>query len=119
MPVTVIVHSGKSILYIDYRGLKKKEEMLANLHEAVKIYRSHPTEKYRVLIDVTDAAGSQEWMDESKKYGKEMGKQTIKSAILGVTGVKKVLLMGYNAVVGGRLKPFSTKDAALEYLVED
>ena len=119
MPVSFLTSNGKKVFLIDYSGLKKKEEMLANLYEAIKVFESAGDEKFLVLIDITDAAGSPEWMEESKKYGKQMGPKTLKSAIAGVTGIKKVLLMGYNAVVGGRVKPFNTKEAALDYLTRD
>lgn len=117
MPVSFIVHKGKKILYIDYSGIKKREEMIANLHEAVRQYKQTP-ENLRTLINVTDAAASKEWMAESKKYGKDLSGQTIKGAIIGVTGVKKILLQAYNAVSQGSLKPFESKDEALDYLAE-
>lgn len=118
MPVSIIDHQGVRVLFIDYSGMKKKEEMIGTLHEAVEIIEIQP-DKIRTLIDLTDAAGSSEWMNESKKYGKQVGDKTLKSAIVGITGMKKVLLMGYNAVVNGRLKPFDTKEQALAYLVKD
>ena len=118
MPASFIEHKGKKILLIDYRGLKKKDEMIATLHEAIGLY-AESTEPLRTLIDMTDAAGNSEWMNESKKYGKQVGDKTLKSAIIGITGIKKVLLMGYNSVVKGRLKPFDTKEQALAYLVSD
>ncbi len=118
MPVSVIEHQGVKILFVDYSGMKKKEEMISTLHEVVEFFENYP-DKIRTLIDLTDAAGNSEWMNESKKYGKQVGDKTIKSAIIGITGMKKVLLMGYNAVVNGRLKPFDTKEQALAYLVKD
>jgi len=118
MPASFIEYKGKKVLLIDYRGLKKKEEMIKTLHESIALYEKSP-EKLRTLIDVTDAAGNSEWMNESKKYGKQVGDKTLRSAIIGVTGIKKVLLMGYNSVVKGRLKPFDTKEQALDYLTSD
>lgn len=92
--------------------------MIETLHAGVQLFRDHPEKKFRVLINVTNAGGSKEWMDESKKYGKELARRTIKSAVLGVTGIKKVLLMGYNSVVAkGMMKPFDTEKAALDYLI--
>ena len=119
MPVSFLSNNNKKVLHIDYSGLKKKEEMMETLQEVVKIFESSGDERFLVLIDITDSAGHQEWMEESKKYGKRMGPKTIKSAIVGVTGLKKVLLMGYNAVVGGRVKPYGSKEAALDYLTKD
>ena len=118
MPTSFIDYQGKKILFIDYSGLKKKEEMLDTLYQAVEL-ANQSSERLRTLIDITDSSGSQEWMEESKKQGKEMREKAEKTAIVGVKGVKKVLLMGYNTVVGGRVKPFSTKESALAYLNGD
>lgn len=117
MPVSVIHHQGKEILHVDYSGLTKKEDMMATLKEVVDFYEKSPG-NILAFIDMTDAAGNSEWMKESKKYGKQVGDKSMKSAIIGITGIKKVLLMGYNAVVNGRLKPFNTKEEALNYLVK-
>lgn len=118
MPASFIEHKGKKILFIDYHGLIKKEDMMKTLDESMELFKELD-EKARTLIDITDAAGSKEWMDESKKRGKAVSDKVHKSAIVGVTGIKKVLLMGYNAVAGGRVKPFDTKEQALDYLSSD
>ncbi|MFY0690097.1 MAG: hypothetical protein JXQ90_23190 [Cyclobacteriaceae bacterium] len=44
----------------------------------------------------------------------------IKGAILGVTGIKKILLQGYNSFSGSKvLVPFDTIEEAVEYVTKD
>lgn len=118
MPVSFITHQDKKIFFIDYSGLKKKEDMMLTLQQAVAMAKESD-EPLRTLIDMSNASGSQEWMEESKKQGQAIKDKAMKTAIIGVSGVKKVLLIGYNAVVGGRVKPFNTKEEALNYLTKD
>ena len=89
MPTSFINYQGRKILFIDYRGLKKKEEMLSTLQEAVVLANDTP-DKLRTLIDITDSSGSPEWMEESKRQGKAIREKAEKTAIVGVKGVKKV-----------------------------
>ena len=64
-------------------------------------------------------SGSTEFMQRAKQLGKEIfDSRTSKSAVLGVTGIKKILLNGYNMIVKNKLEPFDTKEEALEYLVK-
>jgi len=115
MSASLITYQGRKILFVDYQGLKKNEEMLSTLHQAVGIADQSP-EKLRTLIDITNSCENQEWMKESKRVGKEMREKAEKTAIVGVQGVRKVLQMGYNTAVGGKVKSFTTKEAALAYL---
>lgn len=91
---------------------------MATLEEGMELFHQ-ATGKVRALINMTDAAGNSEWMEASKRNSKMVEHKVLKSAIIGVTGIKKVLLMGYNSVAKGRVKPFSTKEDALEYLAKD
>ncbi len=118
MPVSFLTHQDRQIFFIDYSGLKRKEDMMKTLKEAVSM-AAETEGPLRTLIDISNASGSPEWLEESKKQGKEIRDKAEKTAIIGVTGIKKILLMGYNTVVGGRVKPFNSKDEALAYLSKD
>jgi len=59
-------------------------------------------------------------MERSKQLGAEVFKvKTEKGAVLGVTGIKKVLLNAYNMVAGEKLRAFDSEEEAKEYLVKD
>jgi hypothetical protein len=113
-----IIHKGKKILYADYKGLKTDEELIANLQLEAKFMKESP-EKVLSLADYTGVEGNKRVMAELKRLGKEVLKEkTEKSAVLGVTGLKAVLLIAYNTITRDKVVPFGTEQEALDYLTE-
>lgn len=122
MPVRIVTHNHKRIIIFDLSGLKKTDDLLDALEEFKKVVlQSKNLGKIAILTDVTDASLSTEFMEKSKGYAQKYFNDIVyKRAIIGVTGVKKVLLMGYNSVVDNdTVKPFDSKREALDYLAAD
>ena len=117
MPVSYITYKGKQILYVDYRNMVKQDELMQNLELQVKIFKESPG-KILSLADMRGAIVNNEFMNKIKKYGKEVfSKKTEKAAILGITGVKKVLLTAYNKFSGDSLVVFDSEEEAKEFLI--
>lgn len=117
MPVKLINHKSKEILLLDYSDCKTLEEMLTVLNDGVDLVRTLPGKGLH-LIDITNAYGSRKYMEALKEAGKEVfNEKAGKVAIVGVKGVKKVLLMGYNKIAKIKLVPFETREEAMDYLV--
>jgi len=109
--------NGQWILYLDCRELGE-EELLQILDEAAEKLRPM-TAKVPVLANVEDVILSTEFMEKMKKLGQEVYiKKVDYTAIVGVSGVKKVLLSSYNFLLGQSLKAFDNEENALEWLVE-
>lgn len=118
MSISYINHKGKKILYIDYTNCKTIEETLSVL-ELVKQEYINTKEQLLTLNNFEGAFASTAYMNKASQYGKEIfNARTSKNAALGITGIKKILLLGYNAIVKDKLMPFDTKLEALDYLVE-
>ncbi len=118
MSISYINHKEKKILYIDYTQCKSSEELILVLHKVRDEYKNS-NEMFLSVSDFTGTFGSKEYMDEAKKIGKEVfDDKTLKSALLGITGIKKILLNAYNLIVKNKLVPFDNKEDALEYLVK-
>jgi len=117
MSLSYINYKGKKVLYVDYRQCKTTQEMLNVLEESKKLYESC-SDSFLTINDFTGTTGSSEFMQKVKQYGKStFDGRTTKSAILGISGIKKILLNGYNSLVKRKIVPFDTKEEALEYLV--
>jgi hypothetical protein len=114
MALQWIEHRGQRILSVDFRNLTE-DQMIAQLNEELSTLQSEPR-KSRLLVNVTDAATGQRFMAAAKALGKQIDALVEKQAIVGVDGLKTILLRAYNAVSGGTLKPFDTETLALEYL---
>ena len=108
------------ILYVDYAGGKTEEELLANLFAAKPLLQGRQSQKIRILLDVTGSFSTPKFMSEAKKLEREFMYQfDTRRAVIGINGIKRLVLDGFNIFVHEkhRIKPFSTKDEALEYLV--
>lgn len=117
MGMSYIEHKGKKVLFVDYSGCKTSEDMVALL-DKVREEFLNTSGKFLTLNNFNNTFGTQEFMDKANRYGKEIfDERTEKTAVLGITGIKKILLTGYNQFVKNKQKPFSTKEAALDYLV--
>ncbi len=110
-------YKGKEILYEDYSNLTGKE-----IAKRVPIF-SHlelQMEKKDMLliIDLSNSFAN----DGAVKAFTEAGKQTedlfSKTAVLGITGVKKILLNVVNKLTNVNAKPFSKIEDAKEYLIK-
>jgi len=69
------------------------------------------------LVNISDAFATPKFTSYIRQLGKDTGHIPVKAAIVGITGAKKVLLMGYNRLLGGAMRPFDDESAAKDYLV--
>lgn len=69
------------------------------------------------LVNITDAFATPKFTAYIRQLGKDTKHIPVKGAVVGITGAKKVLLMGYNRLLGGAMKPFDDEESAKDYLV--
>jgi hypothetical protein len=119
MPAEWIDHKGKRILFVDHRDCSPSE-MINDLDLAARMVLEMPPEnKVRVLINIEGATIDTAVMARLKKIGKEVfGPVTEKEAIVGIHGIRNILLSTYNRVTGtGKTqKLFDSQEEALEWL---
>ncbi len=116
MPVTWMEHQGKQILLADYSGLSG-EELAETFKAAVEAVNARPG-KTLVLSDFTGAVVDTKFMGLAKELGKPKGeRKATRMAAVGLSGLKPILLTGYNLATGAEMKPFDTREAALAWLV--
>lgn len=111
-----IQYKGKEIIYVNYAGLREKEmiEVLGQV-EALILSDNKP---HLQLVNITDAFATPGYMAAVKKFGQKTQSLTAKAAIVGITGVKALLLRSYNFISGSKLIAFNTEEEAKEYLVK-
>jgi hypothetical protein len=117
MPVSWIEHHGRRILYVDYRNLGTTE-CVDTLHEHVAAMDATSV-PVLTLVDARGAVFGSEFMEAAKAVGPRNTARTLKRAIVGAEGFKKVLLMFFNQVAAPvPMEPFATMEEALAYLAE-
>jgi len=116
MPVSYIEHKGRKILYVNFKDIKSKETVMENLEDMKKHYLE-ATESIYLLFDVRGTFTDPDVMDRLKSYGKNYFRgKSEKRAVLGVSGVKKILMKGYALVTQTEVQPFDDEEEAKDYL---
>jgi len=113
-----ITHKGKRILYIKYSGLSASEQ-LDQIRQATQILVETKSNDNLTLTDVVGTHVNQDFIDLAKEQGKISRPYTKKAAIIGIEGVRKILLRAVNRVSGNVREPFPTMEEAKEWLVKD
>lgn len=113
-----IQHKGKNVLYVNYSECKNKEEMLALLEEMGELCRKS-SGNLLTVDDFTGQYGTREFVARAKELGSIFREKRKKGAVLGITGVKKVLLDAYNLFTSDKMIPFDDKQKALDFVVSD
>ena len=113
--VEVISYKGKQIMCSYPDGINQQELVeIAKSH--LEFSRQNPQYKY-MMTDFSNVVIGNEFMKTVKSSLDVFDR--LKSALLGITGLKKILLIGFNRVAQKQILPFDTKEEALEYLVKD
>ncbi|MBN1413251.1 MAG: hypothetical protein JW969_20590 [Spirochaetales bacterium] len=114
-----IEFKGKKILHIDYRGVKDKDVSLSILRKAIDMEKRSEG-NLLILQNYEGTFANKEFMDEVKKLGKEVADKVKRNALVGITGIKKVLLQAYITFSGEKnIKTFGTEEEAKEWLIID
>lgn len=116
MPISIIEHKGKQIIYVDYKETTSPEEMIKLFHESAAFYQTMQGQQL-FLTDFAGVKADGDFMKEVKKLGKEVFTRTEKAATIGLTGIQQILLNGYNRFTGKNVRAFGSKLEALDYLV--
>lgn len=114
--VQKIQYKGKEIIYVNH-SRSTIDEMLDTTKQTEELMLTE-NKRHLLLINISDAFATTKFMVAAKNFGKNTQHLTDKSAIVGISGVKALLLRSYNSVAGAKLKAFETEEEAKEYLVQ-
>jgi hypothetical protein len=117
MSMEWITHQGKKIFYINYSGLSVPDQ-LAQIEKATQALVESGASDNLTLSDITDMVVTEDFVNLSKIKGKISGPYTKKAAVVGVEGVRRILLTAVNAVSGNPRVPFATVAEAKDWLVK-
>jgi hypothetical protein len=110
-------HKGKKIFYADYSDMNS-EEVKAEGASIVSMLSSTPEKSVLSLVDMRGTFGTSDTMDILKGITSKTKVHIRKRAVIGVTGVRKILLKALNQFVHQESVAFDSLDKALDWLVE-
>ena len=109
-------HKEKKILFIDYTNLVG-DEMLKPIQE-IEEYISNLGEKdLLLLLDFRDSFANKANVEALQKSGEKNKHLYKKTAVLGITGIKKIFLEMINKLTNIGAKPFNSEEDAKNWLV--
>jgi hypothetical protein len=113
-----IVEKGKKVLYVDYR-LLSQNQMVEQFQKAINLAREEGGDLL-LLANFEKAPVSKAVIDEIKVLAAEdLKKRDVKSAVLGITGIKRFLITIYSQFSNDSPAMFTSYQEAIDYLVED
>jgi hypothetical protein len=120
MPLQLLARDDDIVLHVDYRGLTTPEQMAALLHETVSVVRQNAGKTHDdgcVIIDFRDFYFTREFWDDMMAMGREHFVPTrAKVVVLGLSGVRLMLLNAYNHFSGGQVRALRTEAQAITFL---
>ncbi|MBN1962221.1 MAG: hypothetical protein JW841_14895 [Deltaproteobacteria bacterium] len=111
-----IQYRGKQVLKVDYQGLRG-DELLDIMDKVPSFYSGHPLGSVLVLTDVRNTHADEKTMSAIKNLTKKTKPYEKKSAVIGITGIKGILLSAVKVFASHSIAPFSDEKEALDWLV--
>ena len=115
MSIKNVLHNRKMIVVTDYRGLKGAEQ-IKTLEQLAQIAKMSPT-SVPFLSNFEGANIGPEYVNRVKALGRGHQTNTNRQALLGIKGLKNLLLKSYIALTGAKeIKAFDTETEAMDWL---
>jgi hypothetical protein len=111
-------HKGKRYFFCDYSGFGLDFQSLKTEVNAVDDFISQePENSVITLIDFRNTVGSVEAVDLFKQGASRTRKNIRKNAILGISGVRTILLDAVTRLTGQVAQTFEDEEKAKDWLV--
>lgn len=117
MKIEWITYKGFQILYSDYSGLSESE-MISQMQEETRIILENKG-CILYLANFTNTFISSDFTQAISADGKKTRRYIKKSAVVGITGIRSILLNAFIRISGIKAKAIDDLDKAKEYLVKD
>lgn len=113
----LIEYKGKQIVLLDLSNMAP-EDVVQNVPKTTEIMHSFPENSVLLLNDFRGMKYSSDSLTVAKEYSRGNVPYVVKSAMLGVTGLKKIGLKAMITFSGRKnMYPFDTEEEALDWLV--
>lgn len=117
MGTTWIDYKGKRILFADYRQSGTAENLAKILDNVIGIAKK--TQNLLIISNFEGETAYPEFIERIRLWGKDScQKNIIKSAVIGISGLKMVYFNTYIIITGDKkTKAFTSYDNAMDWLV--
>lgn len=112
----LIQDGNKSIVFLDFSGLKNKEEIITQIAIFAKYIRSKPAKSLVTMTNLENMYFNTEIYNLFVKYVKDNNPYVKASAVVGLKGLMQIFYRGFIAITGRNVKVCNSKDEAIEAL---
>jgi hypothetical protein len=115
-----ITHKGKTIFCLDVEGLQVKDKTLfrTSIEEAKEKIRKAPPKSLLVITHVKNTGFDTEIANIMKEYASHNTPYVKASAVVGVSGMQKIILTAIKTLTGRDFHVTETIEEAKEWLVK-
>lgn len=110
---------GSDIVFTDYSGLINADEIIAVINEAQSFIEKNQMKDVLYLINIEKSSGSVPVINRYKDFAKIIKPLIKKDAVIGASGLHKILISGIKSFSGISMELFNSKEEACNYLVSD
>jgi hypothetical protein len=114
--VRFVEHKGKRILYHDFTNLVRPEDALAAIEAARTVVRQQPMKSVLTLTHVTGSRFNHDVVEALKELTNGNAPFVKAGAIVGMSGLQKVVYVAITQFTGRRMATYGTVDEAKDYL---
>ena len=111
----IIEYNNKPVIVHNYSGLEGTEFVKVIQHVAVLVQNDQRTDKL-ILIDISDTIVDQAVMAAFRNMTEGQSKTVKRSAIVGLTGIQTLFVQVITRFTQIDIKPFDSREEALEWL---
>ncbi|HKM93807.1 MAG TPA: hypothetical protein VJY41_09160 [Prolixibacteraceae bacterium] len=112
----LIQDGNKSIVFLDFSGLKNKEEIINQIAIFAKYIRSKPAKSLVTMTNLENMYFNTEIYNLFVKYVKDNNPYVKASAVVGLKGLMQIFYRGFIAITGRNVKVCNSKNEAIEAL---
>lgn len=114
--VRFILYKAKRICYVDFSNASI-DEMLTRIKEAQRLIASEPPNSVLTLTDFTNSHYDREVSNALKEYAKSNKPYVKAAAVVGITGLKEIMLNAVTLFTRRSMTSFGSLEEAKEWLV--
>lgn len=114
--LSVIEHRGKKILYANHQNCTP-DEITQQIKQSEEVILKMNNPDLLLMVDVRNCEVSEETVEQFKETGKKIKNFRSRTAVLGITGVRKLILISVNKLAGLEAKAFENENEAKDWLI--
>ena len=115
--VAFVTHQGVKVLRVDLSAPATIDENLATIERAKALVGTHPARSLLILTNVSGAIFNTKAVAEMKRYSSFNTPFVKASAVIGISGLARIIYDGVVKAIGRSVPRFDTEAEALDWLI--